>query len=290
MAEGGLGSKLENFRNKLSFLKRKKPEAPSLPEETESIQPIEVASANTPPKPGNELKQPEDYRQKAARDIFSTIQLRIRKGDNTRQIRALLEENPVLLNFTNQEIQQLLQMTTDTAPEVLEFITKNLPEKPSKEDKQIHKRWVYENLIQPTSAKSDQTPINTVVKEIEAQPQEDRSDGEPVPKRRLILEKFNSFLEVNDDAALEKEIRESGSEIPDGDLLKIIAYLRTAYPQEIRERFKTGKIRTGNYEGYAEIRIGPKGRVLYFIDSDKTLHLRLGSHKEILDVNRSQTK
>lgn len=290
MAEGGLGSKLENFRNKLPFFKRKKPEAPSLPEETESIQPIESASANIPPKPGTELKQLEDYRQKAARDILGTIQLRRNKGDNNQQIITLLRENPLFANFTDEETLHLLHLPQVDDAEGLDFLSENLPEKPSKENRQVHKRWIYKNLIQPTSAKPDNTPINNVVTEIEYPLQVEKPNGEVSPKRKLIFEKLNSFVEVTDDSVLEREIKASGVEIPEEDLLKIIAYLRTAQPQEIRERFKTGKIKTGNYEGYAEIRIGPKGRVLYFIDRDKILHLHLGSHKGILAVSGSQTK
>lgn len=304
MAEGGIGAKLENFRNKIPFLRKRNSPSPvtqppqSEPEpepEPQAVTTVKIAS----PAVFRETVQTPSYRQQTIRDILGTISLQTNNGKTEIEIREILRSNPYLENIEPEKMLEFLQnhlpKNEDERAALLnnqgaiDFLTRAIPENPSSHSKKLHKKWLYTNLIQPTSVNASNLPIVSIVKEIEAQPQIESQTSEPKTQKQVIIEKVNSAHEVSDDQELLKALEEAGVEIPIEDLVELVDYLRTEKPLEIIRRFRPEMVNNqegSSFFGYRKIKKGSQGTILYFIDKDNALHLRLAPHSKIYAATR----
>lgn len=305
MAEGGIGAKLENFRNKIPFLRKRNSPPPITtqhpqPEpEPEPEQQAVTAEKITPPTVVPEIVQTPSYRSQAIRDILGTISLQTKKGSTDIEIREILRANPYLGSVEPEKMQEFLNNHLPKNDEersailnnqgAIDFLTQAIPENPNSASKKLHKKWLYTNLIQPTSVNSANVPIVSVVKEIEEQPQIESQTSEPKTQRQVIIEKVNSAHEVSDDQELLKALEEAGVKIPIEDLVELVDYLRTEKPLEIIRRFRPEMVNNqegSSFFGYRKIKKGSQGTILYFIDKDNALHLRLAPHSKIYAATR----
>lgn len=302
MSEGGLGSKLENIRNKIPFMrKRNSPSPVTQPPQPEPEPEQQTASTEKTVFPAivRETAQTPDFRSQAIRDILGTISLQTKKGLTEIEIREILRANPYLDSVEPEQMQEFLKNHLPKNEEersallnnqgAIDFLTQAIPENPNIVSKKLHKQWLYKNLIQPTSVNAANVPIVSVVKEIEEQPQFESQTSEPKTQRQVIIEKVNSAQEISDDQELMKALEESGVEIPIEDLVELIDYLRSEKPLEIVRRFRPEMVNNQegtSFFGYRKIKKGSQGTILYFIDKDNALHLRLAPHSKIYAATR----
>lgn len=293
MSEGGLGSKLENIRSKLPFFRKKTQHTPVVPEEkTEPAQVDKSTMASVPSASVPELRRPEDYRQKAAEEILGTIRLQQNKGSSQSEIIDLIRDNPICTSLSDETIQEIIEKQYKQPKETLDSLVGLLPEKPPKEDKQSHKQWTYQYYIQPSSEASSKAPLRNIIREFEPEPRTGNPDEEQKLQRKVAIEKSESTVPIHEEGELEREIVESGilAEIPKEDVEKIISDLRTLDPLEILRIYRPEMVRTGKFERFLTIKKGSKGTILYYIDQEGVLHLRLGIHKRIYAVSGSHTR
>ena len=114
-------------------------------------------------------------------------------------------------------------------------------------------------------------------------------------RRKIVVEKMVASLNLNglNDERLLTEIRRSKSEIPEEEILRIIEKLQTDSRAKLIGRHKK-IVHGGPFKGYHEVRRRKAGRVLFSIDEENVLHLRLGNHdhiyatrKDVKDSTRS---
>ena len=117
--------------------------------------------------------------------------------------------------------------------------------------------------------------------------QEQKESIEPV-RRGIVVEKVVTSLNLNglNDERLLTEIRRSKSEIPEREILGIIGKLQTDPVTDLVDRHKK-RVHGGPFKGYHEVRRGKAGRVLFSIDQENVLHLRLGNHDHIYATRTS---
>lgn len=106
--------------------------------------------------------------------------------------------------------------------------------------------------------------------------------------RIIVLEGNNTskpFSANLDDEGLLREIRKSGSDISEEDLLKIFAYLQSGNKKDLLLKY-TKRVLTGPFKDYRVIRRGDLGRVLFQIDKNDCLHIRIAKHDDIYAAMR----
>ncbi|KKU02615.1 MAG: hypothetical protein UX99_C0007G0029 [Candidatus Amesbacteria bacterium GW2011_GWB1_47_26] len=106
-------------------------------------------------------------------------------------------------------------------------------------------------------------------------------------RRRIVVEKVASSLNLDglDDEKLLKEIKKSKSEIPEEEILEIIGKLQTDPRVDLIGRRKK-IVRGGPFKGYHEVRRGKAGRVLFWIDEENVLHVRIGNHDTVYTTGK----
>ena len=280
MAEGGMSRILETIRR--PFLKKpgKLPSADSSVSVQADTQTPSPESVIPQPNITTEQKQPPDYRKQAAQDIFGAI--RLQAGENQTNLTELIRSNPLLKDTNDEDIQRIINAVKSPETQKPPFdLARCLPAYPTKEEKQGQKTWVYEKLIQPTSTNSQKTDVDQVINQVQAEVLPNTNVDKLKPKRPIIIEKDEASLPIGSDEDLKDYVYNKVKiDIPPENALAVIDYLATADPKELIQRYKK-RVQHGVFEGYGVVPRGKTGRILFRIDSEGQLHIRLGKHDNV---------
>lgn len=206
-----------------------------------------------------------------------------------------LAQNPLLNRVKRKALRRAVGDSDRTPAQVAEALTQLVPPTLNRDGRRLLQQW--SSRHDAPIAGADEATLATLTlaprlgrqgvarvsssQAVFQHPQEKQSSI----RRPLVIEGFNKSTTITNDDELRRLLAKTKSELLPDEMLDIVEQLRTQPPLDLFERHKK-MVKGGPFKGYREVRRGKTGRVLFAIDEDGALHVRVGTHDEIYGTGK----